>query len=141
MRQKLTLPDGYEVLSQGTGTHDVLIRTAVKKEIEAQASVDQRAELSELLKRFIQHGVQGLGRNKFNGKEGWFPGERAPGKVRLQAFKPWQLRAYGFLRQFGERPTFIITGVDCSKKADKAKQSVLKAAGAEAYRLNSELNV
>lgn len=96
-------------------------------------------ELDELLKRFIEHGIPGVPRKKLNGKEGWFPSEKAAGKVRLQAFKPWQLRAYGFLTGVGGRPTFVITGVDCSKKADKAKQSVLKAAGEEAFRVSQLL--
>lgn len=139
LSKKPTIPKGYEVLSQGEGTHDVVIRTAVKEEIVAKANEEQRAGLNDLLTRFVTHGVPGLPRNKFNGQEGWFPSEKSPGKVRLQAFKPWQLRAYGFLRDFGKRPTFFITGVDCSKKADRAKQSIVKAAGKEAYRLSVEI--
>ena len=120
----------------GVGTHNVVIRSSVKREMEKSADVEQRAGLEDLLLRYRDHGPAGLPRTKLNGQEGWFPSEKAPGKVRLQAFKPWQLRAYGFCTQFRGRPTFFITGVDCSKKSDKANQAKLKAAGTEAYRVS-----
>lgn len=139
LSKKPTIPKGYEVLSQGKGTHDVVIRSSVKAEIMVKATGEQRGGLDDLMERFVNHGVPGLPRQKFNPQEGWFPSKKASGKVRLQAFKPWQLRAYGFLQQFDKRPTFFITGVDCSKKADRAKPSIIKSAGDEAFRLSVEL--
>jgi hypothetical protein len=138
LKQGLVIPDGYVALSVGQGSHDVFVRVAVIEEIKNKASQDQRAELDELLERFIRHGVPGLPRGKFNGQEGWYPSEKAAGKVRLVALKPWQLRTYGFIRSVGGRPAMIITGVDCSKKADRAKPAVLKAAGNEAYKVSKE---
>lgn len=140
MKKPVAPPEGYEFLSQGSGTHDVLIRTAVKNEIAQKAKAEQRAELDEIFARFVASGIAGIPRSKFNAQEGWYPSDKAPGKIRLQAFKPWQLRAYGFMRSVQGRPCFVITGVDCSKKSDKAKPAVLKAAGAEAVSVNKLLS-
>lgn len=139
LKRDLKAPPGYEVLSQNVGSHDIIIRQSVRAEILAKAAKEQRAELDSILKRIVESGVAGVPRSKWNGQEGWFPSDKAPGKVRLQAAKPWQLRAYGFIRSVQGRPAFVITGVDCSKKADKAKQSVLKAAGNEAFEVNKLL--
>jgi hypothetical protein len=57
----------------------------------------------------------------------------------LQAFKPRQLRAYGYVHEFGGRRTFFITGVDTSKKQDKANQTILNRAKEVAYELNKRL--
>lgn len=139
MKRKPNPPEGYEYVSQGHGSHDVMIKTTVKNEILEKADEKQRAELEELIARFCSGGPTGIPRTKLNGQEGWFPSERAPGKVRLQAFKPWQLRAYGFIKSANGRPTYVITGVDCSKKSDRAKQSVVRSAGSEAYRVSKEI--
>lgn len=139
MKRKPDLPDGYEYVSKGRGSHDVVIKTTVKNEIMAKADVKQRAELEELVVRFCDNGPAGIPRTKLNGQEGWFPSEKAPGKIRLQALKPWQLRAYGFVKAVLNRPAFIITGVDCSKKSDRAKQSIVASSGAEAFRVSKEI--
>jgi hypothetical protein len=137
--QAKKLPDGYEFLIKGAGPFDVVVRTATKDQIAKEATDEQVAGLEDLLERFGKLGPQGLARTKLNGNEGWFPSEKAPGKIRLQAFKPWQLRAYGFVRDFNGSATFFITGCDCSKKQDKANQKILKAAGDEAFRINKIL--
>lgn len=131
------LPEGYEWLLQpDKAAFHVAVRSRTKAELLADASQEQRAELEDLLVRFSTLGPPGLPRTKLNGNEGWFPSDRAPGKVRLQAFKPWQLRAYGFCRDVNGQATFIITGIDCSKKRDKANQAKLNAAGTEAFETN-----
>lgn len=117
----------------------VAIRIDVKREIERKATEEKRAELGALIARYADGGPHALPRTKFNGNEGWFPSERAPAKVRLEAFKPWQLRAYGFCRSFDGQGTFFITGVDIAKKQNRADQARLRSAGAEAVRLNSAL--
>lgn len=130
-------PEGYtRVRCRGRANHDVYIRKAVLEEINKDASVEQRAGLDDLLERFSAHGPQGLPRTKLNGNEGWFPSEKASGKVRLQAFKPWQLRAYFIVKAYLGRPSAFITGVDCSKKQDRANQAILSSSGAEALRLS-----
>lgn len=129
------IPADYEYLLKGAGEYDVVIRTKAREEVEDDATDEQKAGLEVLLERFSKHGPSALPRNKLNGNEGWFPSEKAQGKIRLQAFKPWQLRAYGYIRSVDGTPTFIITGVDCSKKQDKANPSILKAAGYEAVRV------
>lgn len=132
------LPTDYEYLLKGAGPYDVAIRKSTKDLIDKEASAEQRAGLEDLVVRFAAGGPQALPRTKLNGNEGWFPSEKAAGKVRLQALKPWQLRAYGFVRSVAGKPTFIITGADCSKKQDRANQKVLKAAGAEAFRMDQQ---
>jgi hypothetical protein len=120
-------------------THNVAIRGSVQKELEKAASAEQRAGLTDIVTRYAKGGPSNIPRSKYNGQEGWFPSDKAPGKIRLEAFKPWQLRAYGFCRQFNGRPTFFITGVDASKKQNKARPNILNAAGAEAVKVNDLL--
>lgn len=132
------IPADYEYLLKGAGPYDVVIRTKTREEVDDDATDEQKAGLEDLLERFAKGGPQALPRQKLNGNEGWFPSEKAPGKIRLQAFKPWQLRAYGFVRAVNGTATFIITGVDCSKKQDRANPSILKAAGAEAVRVDKQ---
>lgn len=132
-------PDGYENLLVGAGTHDIIIRTAARKMIEKRASQKQRAELEAIVRRYASGGPSELPRSKFNGNEGWFPSAAASPKIMLQAFKPWQLRAYGFCRTFNGRPTFFITAIDPAKKQDRADPRILKAAGDEAVQLDRAL--
>ncbi len=132
------LPEGYEFLLRGEEC-DIVIKSKVKKELEKKATEDQRASLDDLIGRYAEGGAAALPSQKFNGNEDWFPSEKAPNKIRLQAFKPWKLRAYGFRRDFNGRSTFFITGLDPSKKQDRAKPEILKAAGKEAVRINELL--
>jgi len=133
------LPTEYEYLLKGAGPYDVAIRRTTKDLIDKEASAEQKAGLEDLVERFAVGGPQALPRTKLNGNEGWFPSEKAAGKVRLQALKPWQLRAYGFVCSIAGKPTFIITGADCSKKQDRANKNILKAAGDEAFRVDQQL--
>lgn len=130
------LPQGYEVLLENAGQFDVLIRSKAKGDLLKKASAEQRAGLEELVRRYAKDGPKGIPGKKWNGAEGWFPSDKAPGKVRLEALKPWQLRAYGFCCEFRGRPTLFITGIDPAKKQNKADRAILKAAGDEAFRVS-----
>lgn len=131
------MPDGYEVLHRGT-ICDVLIKSSVKRELEKKATDEQLAGLVDLVRRYGEGGWQCIPKKKFNNNEGWFPSKKDK-RVRLEAIKPWQLRAYGFCQEFNGRRTFIITGVDTSKKQNGADQTILQTAGAEAVRITSLL--
>lgn len=131
------LPDGYVLLPTKDGKYDVAIGPKAAKEL-SKASVDQRTELEDLVKRYAADGPSALPRNKMK-DQGWHPGAKANKKVRVEAFKAWQLRAYGFCRDFKGRPTFFITGVDRSKKQNDANDAILEAAGKEALRVHNEL--
>ena len=127
---KIRLPNGYEHLHTGV-LHDVVIKSAVKKQIQRRASEDQRTGLEGLVKRYADHGSACIPTGKYNGNEGSYP--TATGKrVRLEAFKVGQLRVYGFCEEFNSRRTFFITGFDASKKQDRANQTILKTSGTEA---------
>jgi hypothetical protein len=131
------LPQGYEVLERGLYC-DVLIKASVRERIVKKASEEQRVGLKDLAERYARGGLGAMTRNKFNTDEGWFPSKKDK-RVRLQAFKPWQFRAYGFEGQIHGRRTFFITGADWSKKQDRANQTILAGAGDEAVRLYDEI--
>lgn len=105
-----------------------------------QANEEQRAQLEDIVKRYADGGLPRVPTNKINTNEGWYPSEKAGNKVRVQAFKPWQLRAYGFARDFNGKLTFFITGIDPAKKQNQARTEILDAAGREAVRINDLLN-
>ena len=115
-----------------------MIKSSVKKQILKNAGPDQRAGLETIVDRYSKGGWENVPRKKFNGNEGWFPSDNDK-RIRLEAFKPWQLRAYGFCEQFNERQTFFITGVYTSKKQDRADQNILAKAGKEAVRVHDEI--
>jgi hypothetical protein len=133
----LRLPDGYVPLYRGR-VCSVVIRESVQKTISKHAGADQRAGLEDIVRRFCDGGFGNVPPKKFNANEGWFPSERNK-QIRLVALKPWQLRAYGFDAQLDGQLTFFITGVDTSKKQDRANQTILANAGAEAVRVFEEL--
>jgi hypothetical protein len=127
------------MLLEGSGRYGVAIQSKAKKELLKKGSADQRAELDNLIRRYVAGGPTTLPRNKFAGDEGWFPSKKSPGKVRLEAFKPWTLRAYGFCGQLDGRGVFFITGIDTKKKQDDANPAILQSAGTEAFRVSKLL--
>jgi hypothetical protein len=128
------LPEGYEELCCGEKCA-VVIKSSVKREIEKKATREQQAGLAPLIERYAAGGWENIPRGKFNANEGSFSSATG-GRIRLEAFKPHQLRAYGFCAAFNGRPTFFITGVDTSKKQDRANQTILGTAGTEAVRIS-----
>jgi hypothetical protein len=128
-----TLPDGYEELCIAKCA--VVIKSSVKREIEKKATAEQQAGLAALIERYAMGGWENIPRGKFNANEGSFTSQTG-GRVRLEAFKPYQLRAYGFCTDFNGRRTFFITGVDTSKKQDRANQTILRTSGSEAIRVS-----
>lgn len=133
-----TLPKGYVPLLNELAAYNVAISERALKTLK-KASKEKLAELESLILEYSKKGPSALPRTKFNGGEGWFPSVKAPNKVRLEAFKPWQLRAYGFCRQYKGRPWFFITGIALTKKRDGADQNVLDSAAKEAVRVNDEI--
>ena len=131
---KTALPDGYKLLLVGVHS-DVVIKERVEKQLLKKASKDQRAELEDLIKKYAKGGPNGVPGRKWATDEGWFPSRKSK-ELRLEAFKPWQLRAYGFCRNFNGKSTFFIVGFDPVKKQDGADQSVIDACGAEALRID-----
>jgi hypothetical protein len=130
-------PEGYVVLCKGPMC-TVMIRETVQKRLLKDATKEQRAGLHDVVERYANGGPANVPPKKYNGAEGWFP-SRNDKRVRLEALKAWQLRAYGFCQQFGGRQTFFITGADASKKQDAANPAILAAAGAEAVRVHEVL--
>lgn len=116
----------------------VVIKSSVKREIEKKATTEQQAGLADLVGHYGSGGWKNIPKKKFNNNEGWFPSKKDK-RVRLEALKPRQLRAYGFCKEFNNRPTFFITGVDTSKKQDEADQTILHTSGTEAVRVTGLL--
>jgi hypothetical protein len=131
------LPDGYDSLIEGV-LCCVVIKRSVRKEIMKKATKEKQAGLEDVIQHYAAGGPQGIPPAKFAGDEGWFPSKKDK-RIRLEAFKPWQLRAYGFCEEFNGRQTFFITGVDTRKKQFKADQEILEAAGKEAVRIHDLL--
>jgi hypothetical protein len=128
-----SLPQGYELLLEGE-VCVVAINVAAAQKIRKSASNHQIEGLRSLVRRFCSG--EKLPSGKFNGNEGRHPDAGVSGNILLQAFKPFQLRAYGFVQQFNGRSIFFITGVDTAKKQNKANQTILDNAGRTAYELN-----
>lgn len=133
-----TLPRGYVPLLEKLAPYNVAIEERAHK-ILKKAGREKLAGLESLIVEYSKMGPSSLPRTKFNGSEGWFPSKKAVNKIRLEAFKPWQLRAYGFCRQYQGHPWFFITGIDSTKKQWEADQNILDAAGKEAVRVNDEI--
>jgi len=124
------LPDEYELYYRGP-VYDVVIKSKIKKKLERKATNDQLAGLKDLMERYGESGFDNMPRGKFNASEERFVNSKGK-QVLLQAFKPGQLRVYGYCQSFNGRPTFFITGFDPVKKQDDADQDVIAASGKEA---------
>ena len=132
------MPDGYELLHSGRKCV-VVMKSGVRKEIMKKAR-EKQAGLQDIIEHYCDGGPENLPRGKYNGNEGWFPSAKDK-RIRLEALKPRQLRAYGFCQQFNGRQTLFITGVDISKKQDGADQTILQNSGKEAVRIYGLLKV
>src|ERR1700741_4314089 len=93
-----SLPEGYEVLHRGP-VRDIVINSNIWAKIRKSANEEQRAELADLFRRYGECGWDKMPKSKFNVQEGTYTGQTGA-RVRLEAFKPWQRRVYGFCQQF-----------------------------------------
>lgn len=64
---------------------------------------------------------------------------RSGGGIRLEAFKAFKVRLYGFEVKFKKIKTFIIVIIDTAKKQNKADKNILKSAKSRADDLSGEL--
>ena len=86
---------------------------------------------------YLRSGPENLPAQSFR-FEKWHEAEGR--KVRLETFKGYQTRLYGFATHVMGQRTFFITRLDLAKKDNKAKRRVLDAAGAEAIRILKALS-
>jgi hypothetical protein len=61
--------------------------------------------------------------------------------VLIFAFKAYQARLYGFIREIEGKLTFLITAADSDKKDDGADQKVLDRASGEAFRILKTIDI
>ena len=64
---------------------------------------------------------------------------RSTGNLRIEAFKAFKVRLYGFEVTFKKIRTFFIVIIDSAKKQNKADKKILKAAKARADNLFGEI--
>lgn len=82
---------------------------------------NKRARFESVMTRWCD-GIP-LTPEMFNTNEG-----RSKNNIRLQAFKGFKIRLYGFDRKVASIRTFIIVEIDPAKKQDKADPRILKRA-------------
>lgn len=116
------------VVRRGGGV--VAIRTKLRKDYDRGAGRDIVS-----IERWMEHWCDGRDllpeRFKVN--------LRRKGGVRIDEFKAYQLRAYGFSTTVGDKKLFVITAVDI-KKQNRASADVLDRAERIALELKAELN-
>lgn len=114
--------------------HDVYLSDGVLDEYEKlrqraerneQNSVKAWKQLERYLLRFCEHGHRNMPEDQFKSEGAFAVGDGK--KIQIYAFKPWQWRLYGALREFNDRPCFLGTMVDPSKKNNKADRAILEA--------------
>ena len=102
------------------------------KLFQKETAIETRAQMHATMRAWCERGPKDLPRTKFKFQETY---ERNGRNVRVEAFKGWQVRLYGAVTQIDGKPMFLVTGVDISKKTDKADKERLKAAGKAAHQL------
>jgi len=65
---------------------------------------------------------------------------RSKGNVRLEAFKAFKVRLYGFDVTFKKIRTFFIVIIDSAKKQNRADKNILKSAKARVDELLGEIS-
>lgn len=116
---------------------EIVARDALWKDFQKDHSSMGFNGATQAMELYAEYGPESLMRTKFV-SEMQFEGEGR--KVRLEAFKGFQIRLYGFAVQVKGKRTFFITGLDLAKKANKAKPRVLEAAGKEAIQVLKALD-
>lgn len=82
--------------------------------------------IKRYFERFAEKGPAGFGDRMFK-PQGRFPAADG-GKVLVHAFKAYQFRIYGVVRDFRGRRSFVGTTCDPKKKQNKANPKKLKQA-------------
>ncbi len=111
---------------------DIVARDDVWNSFSNDSGLSGRGQAKAVMRFYADRGPADLPTSKFVYEERF---EAQGRKVRIEAFKGHQTRLYGFVAQVNGRMTFFITGLDLSKKADKAKRRVLDVVGKEAIRV------
>lgn len=101
----------------------VLMLPSVWKEF-SKADAAARATIVKIMELYSKDGPDDLLDKHFKFEGRHSVGDKNGSKVRIEAFKAWQVRVYG--GHIGKR--FICSEIDTSKKQDKADQLTLARA-------------
>jgi hypothetical protein len=114
----------------------VAIRSKEWKAYQADITVRARARLKLVVNDYCTDGPASLNNTDFR-----FLGHKGSAGVtiRLEEFKAWGVRLFGFLHDNSGSPTFFVTGMDEAKKQQKGSQVKIAAAVKEAVRVRKIL--
>lgn len=108
-------------------------------ELRAHLTVDQRAELFDLLARFATDGPKGLPPRKYKPAVRWRTGRAPRGEPKLFMLKTSGATLVGMACESDGCLTLVVTAVDRRRKNDNAGRALREAAGAEAIRVKAFL--
>jgi len=129
------LPDGYSLREPTGGRYEIAAGDGLWKEFKDDVNAEARTRIETTMEEYRSRGPR-FPPSLFE-FEGHHEGQGL--KVRMEAFKGWGVRLYGFCATVAGLSTFIVTGSDFKKKTVKAKARALRAAGAEAVRIRKLL--
>lgn len=130
-------PTGYTVRfpkeDGPAGDHgSVAIKDKDWKLFLKEANPKGRAQIEAVMRTWCRFGPRDLPKEKFRFEKHYENGGRS---VRVDAFKGHQVRFYGTTMQVEDKPMFLVTGTDFSKKKTPMDQELLNAVGKAALGL------
>jgi hypothetical protein len=121
----LKLLEGLHEVASGPAGR-VVWTPACQKEVEA-AQAKQRDRLDALARKAVEFGFEELPKEQYTYEKRFSIGDRKGTEVPIFAFKLWQYRVYGTLRDWDGVRCFI-GSCGVVKKRDKADQDELEKA-------------
>lgn len=98
-----------------------------------KVSQKDKAKLLVWMKIWTEDREGAISTQRFKSQDSFT--DRNGRRVQVWAFKSFQARLYGFIRQIEGRETFLVTAADAAKKNDDADPVKLKRASTEAFRI------
>jgi hypothetical protein len=138
----MLIPNGYIIRfprqDGPPGEHgSVAIKEKDWKLFLKEANLKGRTQIEAVMRAWCRFGPTQLPESKFRFEDHFQKGGK---NVRIDAFKGHQVRFYGFTVRIDEKPMFLVTGSDYSKKRDAADRSTLASAGKAALELINSSN-
>lgn len=118
--------DDLEWIVRGSRYDVAFLRPVAQAFASANPKGRRRVENSARI--FGEEGPRGLHTEVYKHEGRFKTGEASGRQVAIAAFKGWQLRVYGSVQTIDEKPTFIGTEIDTSKKQNRANKAKLQRA-------------
>jgi hypothetical protein len=131
------MADGPVLFKVAQGPDSTVAMTQSVYKTFSMVAAKARARIKRPMEKYAEEGPRHLNREQFR-LEMRCPSGRGSEKVAVYCFKAWQVRVYGVRITMNEKPVFVCSEIDPSKKQDKANPKLIKQAAKKAIAFADE---